>query len=27
AERRLEYKDVHTKPLSVDYMPPAKRVY
>jgi succinate dehydrogenase / fumarate reductase flavoprotein subunit len=26
-DRRLEYKDVHTKPLSVDYIPPAKRVY
>lgn len=25
--QRLEYKEVHTKPLSVDYMPPAKRVY
>ena len=25
--QRLEYKDVHTKPLSVDYIPPAKRVY
>lgn len=24
---RLEYKEVHTKPLTVDYMPPAKRVY
>jgi succinate dehydrogenase / fumarate reductase flavoprotein subunit len=27
ADRRLEYKDVHTKPLSVDYIPPANRVY
>lgn len=25
--QRLEYKEVHTKPLSVEYMPPAKRVY
>lgn len=25
--RKLVYKDVHTKPLSVDYIPPAKRVY
>ena len=24
---RMEYKEVHTKPLTVDYMPPAKRVY
>jgi succinate dehydrogenase / fumarate reductase flavoprotein subunit len=24
---RLEYKEVHTKPLTVDYIPPAKRVY
>ncbi len=24
---RLEYKEVHTKPISVDYIPPAKRVY
>ncbi len=27
SDRRLEYKDVHTKPLSVDYIPPANRVY
>lgn len=26
-DNRLEYKEVHTKPLSVDYIPPAKRVY
>lgn len=25
--RKIIYKDVHTKPLSVDYIPPAKRVY
>lgn len=25
--RKLVYKDVHTKPLSVEYIPPAKRVY
>ena len=25
--RKLIYKDVHTKPLSVEYIPPAKRVY
>lgn len=25
--RKIVYKDVHTKPLSVDYIPPAKRVY
>jgi succinate dehydrogenase / fumarate reductase flavoprotein subunit len=27
ADQRLDYKEVHTKPLSVDYIPPAKRVY
>ena len=26
-DNRLEYKEVHIKPLSVDYIPPAKRVY
>lgn len=26
-DNRLEYKEVHTKPLTVDYIPPAKRVY
>lgn len=26
-DNRLEYKDVHTQPLSVEYIPPAKRVY
>ena len=25
--QKLEYKEVHTKPLTVDYIPPAKRVY
>ena len=25
--RKIVYKDVHTKPLSVEYIPPAKRVY
>jgi succinate dehydrogenase / fumarate reductase flavoprotein subunit len=25
--RKIIYKDVHTKPLSVEYIPPAKRVY
>ena len=25
--RKLVYKDVHTKPLTVEYIPPAKRVY
>jgi succinate dehydrogenase / fumarate reductase flavoprotein subunit len=25
--RKLVYKEVHTKPLTVDYIPPAKRVY
>lgn len=25
--RKVVYKDVHTKPLTVDYIPPAKRVY
>jgi succinate dehydrogenase / fumarate reductase flavoprotein subunit len=25
--QRLEYKQVHTQPLTVDYIPPAKRVY
>ncbi len=25
--RKIIYKDVHTQPLSVDYIPPAKRVY
>ena len=25
--RKIVYKEVHTKPLSVDYIPPAKRVY
>ncbi|MCG9766967.1 hypothetical protein L1D53_26355 [Vibrio alginolyticus] len=24
---RLDYKPVHTKPLTVDYIKPAKRVY
>ena len=27
ADNHLEYKPVHTKPLTVDYIPPAKRVY
>ncbi len=26
-DRKIIYKDVHTRPLSVDYIPPAKRVY
>ena len=27
ADNRLDYKPVHTKPLTVDYIEPAKRVY
>jgi succinate dehydrogenase / fumarate reductase, flavoprotein subunit len=26
-DRKLIYKDVHTKPITVEYIPPAKRVY
>ena len=25
--RKVVYKEVHNKPLTVDYIPPAKRVY
>ena len=26
-DRKIIYKEVHTKPLSVEYIPPATRVY